>query len=213
MLKLYISKLTIDHLKDVAKLEQEVYPEELRLGYEDYLYDFNAYKQNNSSLGVFSDGELKGYIICYQDGRQYYISDLVCKNPKLLLPLLLVFVKKNLHKTFKAELRYTSYRLFAGKKYPFVKVLKMKKVPCYYFNGEDMYEMVFRIDSRVKDPKYAILTAIYEKENQMDIQELLFVLKSQYGFSENQIKKYEPFILKHLNSKNKEVVNNLLQKI
>lgn len=209
---MYITELNINHLKEVAKLEKEVYPEELCLGYDDYLNDFKSVgKYNNSSLGVFVNGDLKAYIICYPKKRfgNYYVSDLVCPNPKMLLPLLIAFANDNNGQTLEAEMRYTSYRIIKHilKKYPdFVKVIEKKKVPSYYLNGEDMYQIKFKInvDQMGKyNPKFLILKEIYCCKNfQVEIKKILYSLYFEHNMSAEEIKKYKSFIMRHIHERN-----------
>ena len=212
MLKLYITELNINHLKEVAKLEKEVYPEELCLGYDDYLNDFESVgKYNNSSLGVFVNGDLKAYIICYPKKRfgNYYVSDLVCPNPKMLLPLLIAFANDNNRQTLEAEMRYTSYRIIKHilKKYPdFVELMEEKKVPLYYLNGEDMYQIKFKINADQMgkyNPKFLILKEIYCCKNfQVEIKKILYSLYFEHNMSAEEIKKYKSFIMRHIHERN-----------
>ena len=129
---MFVKQLTINHLKEVTRLEQSVYPEELCLGYEDYLEDFrNTSVSNNYSFGVFQNGELKAYVICYKiRSNHYYISDFICTNPAYLMPLLLAFGVAVEGHVLSAEFRYTSYRLLRkfARKYPtLVELLSVEK--------------------------------------------------------------------------------------
>lgn len=196
----------------MAKLEKEVYPEELCLGYDDYLNDFESVgKYNNSSLGVFVNGDLKAYIICYRKKRfsGYYVSDLVCPNPKMLLPLLIAFANDNNGRTLKAEMRYTSYRMMKHilKKYPdFVEVMEEEKVPSYYLNGEDMHQIKFKINADQMgkyNPKFLILKEIYCCKNfQVKIKQILYSLYFEHNMSAEEIKKYKSFIMRHIHERN-----------
>lgn len=216
---MYITKLNINHLKEVAKLEKEVYPEELCLGYDDYLNDFESVGEyNNSSLGVFVNGDLKAYIICYRKKRfgNYYVSDLVCPNPKMLLPLLIVFASDNNELTLEAEMRYTSYRIMKHilKKYPdFVEVLEEEKVPSYYLNGEDMYQIKFKINADQMgkyNPKFLILKEIYCYTSfQVEIKKILNNLYFRHNMSVEEIKKYKPFIMRHVHERNLDALRML----
>lgn len=209
---MYITELNINHLKEVAKLEKEVYPEELCLGYDDYLNDFKSVgKYNNSSLGVFVNGDLKAYIICYPKKRfgNYYVSDLVCPNPKMLLPLLIAFANDNNRQTLEAEMRYTSYRIIKHilKKYPdFVELMEEEKVPLYYLNGEDMYQIKFKINADQMgkyNPKFLILKEIYCCKNfQVEIKKILYSLYFEHNMSAEEIKKYKSFIMRHIHERN-----------
>lgn len=214
---MYITNLNIKHLEEVAKLEKQVYPEELRLGYEDYLNDFKSVPSyQNSSLGVFVNGELKAYIICYYNGAgSYYISDFVCTNPKMLLPLLITFASAHNHETFEAELRHTSYRMVEHliKKYPgCIEVREKEKVPAYYLNGEDMYKLKFKIDVNplIQNPKFLILKQIYAPGYfQMDIRTVLYYLYFDCNLSAEEIRKHKSFILRHLHNRNLDALRML----
>lgn len=217
---MYIKNIGINHLKEVAALEKEVYPEELCLGYEDYVQDFKSVvPYHNASLGVFVDGQLKAYIICYRKkgSTDYYVSDLVCLNPRLLLPLLLVFGERVDNRTLTAEFRYTSYRMITHiiKKYPTViQVKKQNKVESYYSNGEDMYSMTFKVKMNnihsIPNKKYLILKEIYSKEVfQINFKEVMYHLYFTYGMSSEEISKYKSFILKHIHYRNLDALKML----
>lgn len=208
---MYITELNIKHLKEVAELEKQVYPEELCLGYDDYVKDFNnlLYRHDNYSLGVFENGELMAYIICYKKSfAHYYISDLVCTHPTMLLPLLIAFGNKCSRCTLEAELRYKSYQMIQHimEKYPgIINVSNMKEVPAYYSNGEDMYKIEFKIDMSpiAKYPKFLILKEIYEQDNfQINIKSLLYQLYFEDNMTAEEIRKYKAFILRHLHNRN-----------
>jgi hypothetical protein len=210
--------LNIKHLKEVATLEKQVYPEELCLGYEDYVNDFKEVScYQNASLGAFVNGELKAYIICYRKdkSRYYYVSDLVCTNPKILLPLLIIFGNMNNNSILEAELRYSSYRMVEHiiEKYPgFINVMEKEKVSSYYFNGEDMYRLKFKVDMDPinHNPKFLILKEIYVPNHfQVNIKNILYQLYFNYNMSAEEIRKCKPFILRHLHMRNLDALRML----
>lgn len=210
---MYIKKLEINHLKEVAALESQTYPEELCLGYKDYVNDFKSIPfRYNNSLGVFENGELKAYIICYKKNwkQNYYISDLVCLNPKMLLPLLLAFGECNNNYTIEAEFRYTSYRMITHiiEKCPtLIQIKEQKKVPFYYANGEDMYFIKFKIKideiEKLSNKKILILKEIYSDESfQVNFKNILYNLYFRYELSIKEIQKHKTFILSNIHKRN-----------
>ncbi|QUH22109.1 hypothetical protein [Alkaliphilus sp. B6464] len=204
-----VRKLNIKDLNSVSKLESEIYPEEFRLGYYDYLHDFKTYE--NYSCGVFKDNKLIGYVIIYKDGSSYYISDLVCMKPLELMTLLLVaFNNIDSDSIFAAELRSNSYKLLKNisRKFKeainFIKDIKMPK----YYHGEDGYDVLFRLNfKKISNPKYKILTCIYENNDFVTYDTIFSNLKKMYNFTQKDIERYKSFIFKHSLSFNLSLLN------
>lgn len=208
---MFVKRLNKNHLKDVAELEKAAYPEELCLGYEDYLEDFlKLAPYKNYSLGVFQNGELKAYIISYRIDQKYYVSDLVCLNPVYLLPLLLAFGNKVRNKVLTAEFRDTSYRMMLSimKKYPtLVEIISVEKEEGYYLNGEDMYQIRFevKIDNlkQIPNPRLWIMREIYSAEDfQVNIYNIIYQLIYNYNMNAEEIMAYKTFILRHVHYRN-----------
>lgn len=92
-LRMIIKRLTTVHSEEIHNLRKQFYFDKsdeihrnIKNKFEENLYDYNE------SLGVFENGQLQGFIICYHSPYgKYYISDLFCPNPKKLLILLLSF--------------------------------------------------------------------------------------------------------------------------
>ena len=209
---MFVKQLTINHLKEVARLEQSVYPEELCLGYEDYLEDFrNTSVSNNYSFGVFQNGELKAYVICYKiRSNHYYISDFVCTSPAYLMPLLLAFGVAVEGHVLSAEFRYTSYRLLRkfARKYPsLVELLSVEKEENYYYNGENVHRVKFRIKMKnlknIPDPKLWIMKEIYWGDDfQVHVKNVIYKLLFYYKMTEEEIMSYKSFIMRHVHNRN-----------
>lgn len=201
---MYIKELTVKDIDEIAKLEEQVYPEYMCLGKEDYLEDFNDCS-TNYSYGVYKDGILVSYIIAYRNDEEYYISDLVCTNKMTLLPLFMKFSNVLFVDEWKAEMRKESYSLLKNfvRKYPnWISILKEEIMEEYYY-GEDAYNVTFKINDMPKgNIKLEIIKMVYDSYGPVNVKLVMYDLHRVLGYSLEEIEKQKKFILKHVNEKN-----------
>lgn len=207
---MFVRRLHIKDLIDVAKLEERVYPKELCLGYYDFLWDLKNF--SNISYGVYDKrGKLKGYIIILkEDKNRYYISDLVCLNYMFLFPLLLsAFSNIDKNAILTAELRNSSYKLIRKIKEKFKKVINIKEVELMkdYYCIENGYYIEFTVDlNKLTDIKYQILRIIYSSNKFLTYNDVIVNLNKFRCINCKDIKKYKKFIFKHLYNYNLELL-------
>lgn len=200
-----VRPLNIHDLTRVAALEEKTYPPEICLGYYDYRNDFECY--DSYSLGVFKGGRLIGYVICFkQDDDTYYISDLVCRNPKALLSLLSVFAFQMDRKKLYAELRESSYKLLMNKR-SIIEIQEDYMMENYYAKGEHAHEVIFSINAKkIEDIKYHILSVIYSSTETLNYTNVVLKLYQERCLYLKDILPYKDFINMHINTHNNEVL-------
>lgn len=135
-------------LQSVANLESRVYPQELCLGYYDYLHDYEE-SESWHSMGAFKGDDLLAYIIAYDYGKNgIYVSDLVCADSSCFLKLLREFIAQPqlAGKLISAELRQKSYQILSlFNKRKKIRITKDQFLKNYHGNGEDIHYCEMRL--------------------------------------------------------------------
>lgn len=144
-----IRKLTLDDVAMMAELESNTYSEEMCLGFEDYYNDLESTPINHS-VGVFSNDVLKAFICCYYDLElnSYYVSDIICKNPKYLILLLKNFKNLVSGLILHAEFRVNSFKMLQKiiKLFPnTVEIINYEFEEDYYYKDEHVYFCEFLV--------------------------------------------------------------------